>query len=293
MWGAGDIELAAESLDRSTSLYETSSVSIPSLTWRRAYHQAQAYAVGAWNAWVLGFPDRARRLLDQGFGVARASDSRAVEESVNSFAVQVLFLLQEQERTRESAVILVELANEMGNLFRRAIGELYLGWYDSIVQGRPEGIARMRQALVDFGLVGFRTNLSYFLSILAQVQSHFGQREEALVTIDEALTVVEETNARAFEAEVHRIKGELLLANGSSNAMHAEQSFRTAIEVARRLKAKGWQLRATTSIARLLRDTNRRDEARAMLADIYNWFTEGFDTADLKDAKALLEELAD
>ena len=181
----------------------------------------------------------------------------------------------------------------MGNLFRSAIGELYLGWYDSIVQGRPEGIARMQQAIVDFRLVGFRTNLSYFLSMLAQVQSHFGQREEALVSIDEALAVVEETNARAFEAEVHRTKGELLLANGSSNAMHAEQSFRTAIEVARRLKAKGWQLRATTSLARLLRDTNRRGEARAMLGGIYDWFTEGFDTADLKDAKALLEELGD
>ena len=90
---------------------------------------------------------------------------------------------------------------------------------------------------------------------------------------------------------MHRLKGELLLAQDASNAARAEKSFRTAIEIARRQKAKSWELRATTSLARLLDKQGHRDEARAMLADIYNWFTEGFDTADLKDAKALLEEL--
>ncbi len=94
-----------------------------------------------------------------------------------------------------------------------------------------------------------------------------------------------------FEAEAHRVKGELLLAQDASNAAQAEQSFRTAIEIARRQKAKSWELRATTSLVRLLDQQGKRDEARAMLADIYNWFTEGFDTADLKDAKALLDEL--
>ena len=93
------------------------------------------------------------------------------------------------------------------------------------------------------------------------------------------------------EAEVYRQKGELLLAQDSSNVTPAERCFRTAIEVARKQHAKLWELRATTSLARLLRDTNRRDEARAMLSEIYNWLTESFDTADLKDAKALLEEL--
>jgi hypothetical protein len=78
---------------------------------------------------------------------------------------------------------------------------------------------------------------------------------------------------------------------GSPNVPQAEQSFRTAIEIAHRQKGRGWELRATSSLARLLRDTNRREEARSMLADIYNWFTEGFDSADLEDAKALLDEL--
>ena len=95
----------------------------------------------------------------------------------------------------------------------------------------------------------------------------------------------------AFEAEVPRLKGELVLAQNASDAAEAEQCFRTAIEIAQQRSFKWWELRATTGLARLLRDTNRHDEARAMLAEIYNWFTEGFDTTDLKEAKALLDEL--
>jgi predicted ATPase len=94
------------------------------------------------------------------------------------------------------------------------------------------------------------------------------------------------------EAEVHRLKGELLLMQDASNSAQAEQSFRAAIEISRKQHAKSWELRATTSLARLLDKQGNRDKARAMLAEIYNWFTEGFDTADLKDAKALLDELA-
>jgi predicted ATPase len=89
-----------------------------------------------------------------------------------------------------------------------------------------------------------------------------------------------------------QVRGGLLLAHGASNAALAEKSFRTAIEIARKQKAKSWELRATTSLARLLMKQRKRDKARAMLAEIYNWFTEGFDTADLKDAKVLLGELA-
>ncbi len=127
--------------------------------------------------------------------------------------------------------------------------------------------------------------------MIAQVQCLLGQNDRASVTIDEALAVVEQTGERTYEAEVHRTKGELLLAKGASNTRQAEQSFRAAIEIARGQKGKSWELGAATSLARLLRDTNRRDEARAMLANIYNWFTEDFDTVDLKQAKALLEEL--
>ena len=107
----------------------------------------------------------------------------------------------------------------------------------------------------------------------------------------DALADADRTGERYCAAEFNRLKGELLLRQGRSRQSAAESAFRTAIEVARAQQARWWELRATVSLARLLCDTNRRDEARAMLAEIYNWFTEGFDTADLKDAKALLDEL--
>ena len=107
----------------------------------------------------------------------------------------------------------------------------------------------------------------------------------------EAQAVADKNEEREHEAEIHRLKGELLLERDESEAAEAQGCFQRAIAVARKQSAKSLELRATISLARLLRDTGRRDEARTMLADIYNWFTEGFDTADLKDAKALLGEL--
>jgi predicted ATPase len=109
--------------------------------------------------------------------------------------------------------------------------------------------------------------------------------------LTEALAAADEHEGRFFEAEMHRLKGELLLRQDDLNAAEAKSCFERAIEIARKQSAKSLELRATTSLARLFRGTGRRDEASTMLADIYNWFTEGFDTADLRDAKALLDEL--
>jgi len=110
--------------------------------------------------------------------------------------------------------------------------------------------------------------------------------------LDEALRLVDETDERWCEAELYRLKGESLLSQNLRNAEEATQCFRNALATARAQGAKAWELRATASLARLLNSQGRRTEAREMLADIYNWFTEGFDTADLKDARALLDELS-
>jgi predicted ATPase len=110
--------------------------------------------------------------------------------------------------------------------------------------------------------------------------------------LDDALAWVDETAERNSEAELYRLKAELLLQTESTNTEQVKSCFRRAIQVAHNQTAKSWELRAAISLARLLRDTGRREEAHAMLVEIYNWFTEGFDTADLKDAKALLDELS-
>jgi predicted ATPase len=127
--------------------------------------------------------------------------------------------------------------------------------------------------------------------MLAEACIQSGRLNDGLNVLAEALTNVQETEGRQYEAEIYRLRGELLLKQDHSNAAEAQKCFEQAIDIARNQSAKSWELRATMSLSRLLAKQGRRDEARAMLTDIYNWFTEGFDTADLKDAKALLDEL--
>jgi predicted ATPase len=126
---------------------------------------------------------------------------------------------------------------------------------------------------------------------LAEAYRKIGQTEAGLSALNVAANLLNKTGTRYYEAELYRLQGELLLMQNATNIAQAENCFRRAIEVARKQSAKSWELRATTSLVRLLAKLGKRGEARAMLAEVYGWFTEGFDTADLKDAKALLDEL--
>jgi predicted ATPase len=128
-------------------------------------------------------------------------------------------------------------------------------------------------------------------ALLAQGYARMGRKDEALTMLDQALARMGQTGERVEHAEILRIKAEVLLMRDNAATADAEAYFRAALDVARQQEARWWELRTTVSLTRLLRDTNRRDEARSMLADIYSWFTEGFDLPDLKEAQALLEEL--
>ena len=131
--------------------------------------------------------------------------------------------------------------------------------------------------------------MPYHIALLARACEIAGQVEEAVTLLDDALQIVERTGERWFAAELNRHKGQLLLRQGHSEA--AEELYRKALSIAEEQEAKLWELRAAMSLARLRRDQGRRGEARDLLAPVYGWFTEGFDTADLKEAKALLDEL--
>jgi predicted ATPase len=130
------------------------------------------------------------------------------------------------------------------------------------------------------------------LSFLAMVHAELGQFDDAWRCIREAITTVEASKDRQWEAEVHRVAGEIALNSPEPNAVKAEAYFERALTVAREQQAKSWELRAAMSMARLWRDQGKRQQARDLLAPVYGWFTEGFDTLDLKQAKALLDELA-
>ena len=155
-----------------------------------------------------------------------------------------------------------------------------------------EAIERAKQAIESLNAQGVRIPRTIYLASIGKLFWTGGRRAEGLAAIAEALALVEDTGERFYEAEIWRIKGELLLKASASNAQaEAESCYRKAIEIARRQSAKAWELRAAKSLARLWKQQGKIAEARQMLAEIYDWFTEGFDTADLKDAKALLDEL--
>jgi predicted ATPase len=160
-------------------------------------------------------------------------------------------------------------------------------------QGQHEaGIAQIRQGLTALQGTGAKASTSYFLCLLADVYGKLGHGGTGLNILTEALSLVDTTGERFYEAELYRLKGEFLLQLSSENQTEAETCFHRAMAIAQSQQAKSLELRATTSLARLWQSQGKRQEAHALLASVYNWFTEGFDTADLKDAKALLDELA-
>ncbi len=183
------------------------------------------------------------------------------------------------------------LSTGQGFAFWLAMGTMLRGWALAEQGQVEEGIAQIREGLAAWRATGSELWRSHLLTLLAEAYGKGGQAEEGLTAVDEALAIVERTEERFYEAELHRLKGELLLQQFPDTHPEAEACFHQSIAVARRRQAKSWELRAATSLARLWQQQGKQTEARELLAPVYNWFTEGFDTADLKDAKTLLTEL--
>jgi predicted ATPase len=160
-----------------------------------------------------------------------------------------------------------------------------------LLEGRPnEALPLLTRGLEAYRATGAGLALPYYLSILGDAYIQAGRPDDARDVLDEGLVIAERSDELCQKAELHRLKGELALRTRSQNG-DAEDHFRRAIGTARHQLSKAWELRATTSLARLYQQQGRRDEARQMLSDAYAWFTEGFDTPDLKAAKALLHDL--
>jgi predicted ATPase len=185
------------------------------------------------------------------------------------------------------------LAIEHGFPFWLAEAGIIRGWAVAAQGSAEDGIGALRSGFTDFLATGARMDRPRWLALLAETYWSNNQPQEGLKAVSEALTVVEDSKECFFQARLCQIKGELLLKDGSPGAAaHAEACFQQALEVARSQQAKSWELGAATSLARLWCAQFKRQEAHDLLAPVYDWFTEGFDTADVKDAKALLDQLA-
>jgi predicted ATPase len=153
-------------------------------------------------------------------------------------------------------------------------------------------MAQMRQGMAAWQATGAEVDRPYFLALLAEEYGKADQKEEALSVLAEALALVQRSGDRYWEAELHRLKGEMLLIQAIPDKAQAETCFQQVLAMARRQQAKSLELRAAMSLSRLWQQQDKRTAAYQLLAPIYGWFTEGFDTADLQDAKALLDALA-
>jgi predicted ATPase len=152
-------------------------------------------------------------------------------------------------------------------------------------------MVQMRQGLDELRAMGAEVLRPYLLALLAEVCGRSGQIEAGLDVLEEALVTAENHTERFNEADLHRLKGDLLLRQCGAAGFEAEACFQRALDIARHQQARSLELRAATSLARLWQQQGKRDDARQLLAEVYDWFTEGFDTADLQEAKALLEAL--
>jgi len=197
-------------------------------------------------------------------------------------------LLREPQDAEVAATQALAIAEEHGFPFIRDFTRPLLGWARARLGRAGEGVVLIRQGLTGLAEAGFGGSIPDHLTRQAEAQALDGKIEDALITIEEALQANPEQ--LVYRPNVLTCRGELRLKQGHTEL--AEADFRDAIALAHRMQAKTWELRTTTSLARLLDDQGKRDEARTMLAEIYNWFIEGFDTADLKDAKTLLDELS-
>jgi predicted ATPase len=212
--------------------------------------------------------------------------------SALDFAVWLHQHRREGQLTQEGVETLMTFSTEQGFALWLAWGTAMQGWALAEQGQVEEGMAQIRQCLDTSRATGAKLGRSHFLALLAEAHGKVGQAEEGLSALSEALTWVDQSGERFYEAELYRLKGELVLQSGVwSRESEAEKCFQKAIEIAQKQQAKSLELRAATSLARLWQSQRKRDEARELLEPVYSWFTEGFDTTDLIDAKTLLDEL--
>jgi predicted ATPase/class 3 adenylate cyclase len=287
----GELEQAQAHLERMIAFYDP-----------RRHHDALASIAGndpgvtslmwsSWVLWLLGYPQRALKRSEQAIDLADEQGQPFNLAFAQGIAGGFLHqFLREPQQAQTWAQQCLDLSTEYGFAMISAPTPCLEGWTLAISGQPAKAVPKMQQGVAAFQATGAATMAPQLFALLAEAHAKVGEMEEAHIVLDQALALVQKHSERYYEAEIHRVKGELLQQQGQET--QAEASFRKAIQVARQQRAKSWELRATMSLCRLLQVQGKREEARQLLSEIYGWFTEGFDTPDLKDAKALLEELS-
>src|SRR6266540_3545945 len=287
----GSADAARWHLDQGMALYD------------KARHQSHAFVYGghdpgvccrkvaSWASWILGYPKRGLEESVASLELARELDHPTSIIVALVWACVFRDLRREVQEVGEHARALITLSTEHEASQWLAAGTIIDGFVHAKLGQGELAIAQIRRGLAAYGSTGAHLFVPYFLSLLARACLKLGEPREGLRVIGEALERARTTGERVWEAELIRLEGELRLAAAPDDVAEALGCFRRAIEIARSQAARSWELRAALSLARLLVAEGQRDEAKRSLA-VYDWFTEGLDTADLREAKALLEDLA-
>jgi predicted ATPase len=287
----GEFASARAHAEQGTALYDSQQHSAHAFLYGQDPGMTcRAYAAMA--LWVLGLPDQALARSHEALTVAQERSHPYSAAMALGWAAMIRQFRREMHATHERAEATVTLCTEQGFAFYLALGTILRGWALAEKGAGEEGMAQICQGSATWRATGTEACRPYFLALLAEAQGKMGRAEEGLSVLTEALILVDKIGERSWEAELHRLQGELLLKRAVPDAQQAEACFQQALAVAHRQQAKAWELRAATSLSRLWQQQGKKDEARELLAPIYSWFTEGFDTADLQEAKALLEELS-
>jgi class 3 adenylate cyclase/tetratricopeptide (TPR) repeat protein len=287
LYWQGEFSNALDHLQRATELDDGGGRASPLIAFR--------WEARNWVArchWALGHPDRARALDEE---VLRSARER---EETPELALALYELAELHYHRGEPALALelsqecIDLSERIGFPFGSGISTMVLGWALTELGEAKRGVAEMRKGMANTVVTRSMHGAPGALVMYAEILRRVGRRDQALDIVQAAAQLSGQHGARRWDAELRRLRAEILLDQDPSSSQEAEGLLHGALEIARRQEAKGWELRAATSLARLWRDQGRRDEARGILQSVYDWFTEGFDTQDLKDAKALLNELA-
>jgi predicted ATPase/class 3 adenylate cyclase len=291
----GEFVQSLEHLEQSIAIYDP------------RQHAALAYVSGqdpgvaglvhqAWALWFLGYPDQSRKRIHEALTRARELPHPVTKAAAANFASWVYQLLRDPQAAREHAEEAVSVSTALvgGSDMWKAMGVIGQGWALT-EQGLPDdGIVRLHAGLTALRSTGARVLLPYFLALLAQAYARAGQVEEGLSILKESQVALDKGAERWFQAELHRLKGELILRRPGPrpDERGAEECFRQALAIAREQRAKSLELRAAMSLSRLCHRLGKNSEAHRTLADVYDWFTEGFGTPDLQEARTLLEQLS-
>ncbi|MEP7271029.1 MAG: protein kinase [Acidobacteriota bacterium] len=289
----GQIEIAREHFEQTIAIHDSNNINSPLSLYGGVLSRAHL----ARMLLYLGYPDRAHQLIDEASAKAEQLGHPIGLANVLALAAYHQAFNGNAQRTEDLAGAINWYAEEHGLPYYAAIAMMMRGWAIAAQGQLEDGIALIRKGLALYEATGTRQQVTYFLLLLVEALKNAGHVDEALETLTEALETAKQTDEQYYMSELLRLKGELLLASappGGSSPTHleAETCYRQSIETARERNARSFELRAVMSLARLQQQQGRHAEAHAMLEEVYDWFTEGFETTDLKEALALLAELA-